>query len=121
MAVSRVSTDAGCFLRDQIGSVREVEMLMALRAAGSRPTRPEQLSAQLRADVCWTEQQLARMAREGLASAARDDAGRAEYRYAPASAGLAAVLDEVAHLLRTRRTTVITLIYADADAEPDDR
>ncbi len=125
MAVSSVSTAAGCFLREQVGSVRELEMLMALRAAGARPTRPAQLSAQLRADVAWTEQQLARMAQEGLVSAARDDAGRAEYRYAPATPGLVAVLEEVAHLLRTRRTTVIRLIYADPDPaddrDPDDR
>lgn len=118
--VSEVSGAAARFLRDRIDSLRELEMLLALRAAGARPITPEQLSAQLRANVRWTEEQLARMAEGGLVSTESDVTGATAYRYSPATSGLAAVLDEVAQLLHTRRLRVIELIFAEPDGDGGD-
>ena len=79
-----VSNEMARFLRDEIDSVRELEMLLLLRSAGARATTPAALSAQLRTGVPWAEEQLSRMEAKGFVSVTRDGAGQRVFRYAPA-------------------------------------
>lgn len=101
------------FLRDEIDSVRELEMLLALRAAGVGTITPAALSAQLRTGERWAEDQLALLARKGLVAVTPDTGEQAVYRYAPETDDRTAVIDEVARLFETHRTTVIRLVFAE--------
>lgn len=110
-----VSDDVVRFLREEIDSVRELEMLLLLRARGSHATTPAALSAQLRIGSAWAEEQLERMLAKDLLSSEHDRAGRPAYRYAPRPRARAEIVDAVARLFQTRRTSVIRLVFAERD------
>lgn len=110
MLPADASDDVVRFLRDEIDNVRELEMLVALRAAGPVATTAGALASALRSAAEWTDEQLARMAAKGFVSAT-SEAGHA-YRYAPVDPALAAVIDDVARLFETRPTHVISLIFS---------
>jgi len=111
-----VSNEMARFLRDEIDSVRELEMLLLLRSAGARATTPAALSAQLRSGVPWAEEQLSRMEAKGFVSVTRDGAGQRVFRYAPRARSQAETIDMVARLFETHRTSVIRLIFAEPRA-----
>ena len=107
-----VSETVARFLADEIASVRELEVLLSLRASGAAITA-HKLANELRSGARWTEQQLDRLALGGIVSTTTDDSGQRVYRYAPNSAELATVIDDTAQLFATRRATVIGLIFAE--------
>lgn len=117
MLPADTSDDVVRFLHDEIDSVRELEMLLALRAAGPVATTAGALAAELRSGAEWTNEQLERMAAKGFVSATRE-ARHVSYRYAPNRPALTALIDEVARLFETRRTHVIGLIFS--RSEPSD-
>ncbi len=108
-----VSNEMARFLRDEIDSVRELEMLLLLRSAGARAATPAALSAQLRTGVPWAEEQLST---KGFVSVTRDGAGQRVFRYAPRARSQAETIDMVARLFETHRTSVIRLIFAEPRA-----
>lgn len=104
------------FLRHEIESVRELEVLLALRASSATRTTAA-LAAELRSAARWTEQQLESLRAKGLVSAATDDSGSSGYRYAPRTTDLADIVDTAADLFAKRRLTVIRLIFADTETD----
>lgn len=120
MLPAGASDDVVRFLRDEIDSVRELEMLVALRAAGPVATTAGALASALRSGDEWTGEQLARMAAKGFVSATTE-AGHVVYRYAPDRPALAAVIDDVARLFETRRTHVIGLIFSGSEPSESGR
>jgi len=105
------------FLRDDVESVRQLEALLFIRRGAGRAWTPEQVSAELRSGIGWTTQQLEDLRAKRLLEAAAGPHGEPAFRYAPADGRLAAIVDAVADLFTRRKTTVIRVIFGDADSD----
>jgi hypothetical protein len=95
------------FLHEDIESVRQLEVLLHVRAGAPRAYTADEVSAELRSGPVWTAQQLEDLRAKGLLEELREPP--AAYRYAPGDH--AALVDEVESLFARRKTTVIELIF----------
>lgn len=103
--------DLEAFVREHVRSVWALELLLTLRRDPDRSWRPADLVGELRASAGLVAENLAGLARAGVAMP--DDAGR--HRYAPASAVIAALCDRLAQAYRERPVAVINMIAKPRD------
>lgn len=96
------------FLRTSIRSVWELELLLLLRKEPSRAWSADELIRQLRASGLVINDALAALQRVDLV--APEEAGR--FRYRPASADLAAVVDELAQAYVNTPASIMDVIWS---------
>jgi predicted ArsR family transcriptional regulator len=87
------------------GSVVRLEVLLLLRQAGDEWTALR-AATELRIDATAAAEQLEELCAHGLLQ------GGPAYRYQPADASLAALVDRVAAAYTDRRVSVISLVYS---------
>jgi hypothetical protein len=114
MSEDRFSAALESFVTECVRSVVALEALLLLRATRPRPWSAAALSAELRIDSHFAEDQLAELARVGLV---QPFSGEATYRYAPEPAERDALVEQLEIAYAERRVSVVTLIYA----APSDR
>ena len=100
------------FLHEDIESVRQLEVLLHVRAGAPRAYTADEVSATLRSGPAWTAQQLEDLRAKGLLEEVAPQPPPA-YRYAPG--GQAGLVDEVERLFTRRKPKVIELIFAGPD------
>ena len=96
------------FVRDQIHSAGQLEVLLLLRAAPNREWSVEEVARAQVATVHMAERHLEDLQRRRLVLAVGHPP---RYRYGP-SAGVTDVIDALADAYATRRVTVIGLIFS---------
>lgn len=96
------------FLRTSIRSVWELELLLLLRKAPSRAWSADELIRQLRASGLVINDALAALQRANLVAA--EEAGC--FRYRPADAELAAVVDELAEAYANLPASIMDVIWS---------
>ena len=106
------------FLQHTLESVRQLEVLLRLRAAPERAWTPHEVSEDLRSSAGWAAQQLEDLRDKHLVGLAEGAGGEPAYRYAPATSELSSVVDAAADLFERRKATVIALIFGDAKEDP---
>lgn len=99
------------FIREHIGSVWALELLLLMRRQPDRDWAAETLVAELRASSSLVGDNLARLQRAGLIISTDDR----KYRFAPAAPALAALCDELDQAYRQRPVQVINAIAAPPD------
>jgi DNA-binding IclR family transcriptional regulator len=110
MPSHRLSTRAQRFLAQDVQSVMQLELVLALHRDADTPWTPDALARELRAPADWVLDQLTGLTSAGIAR--REDDGSA-YRLDPAGAASRGI-DEIAVLYPQRRTSIIKLIFARA-------
>ena len=100
------------FLYEDIESVRQLEVLLHVRAGAPRAYTAEEVSAALRSGPAWTAQQLEDLRAKGLLEELSEQPPA--YRYAPGP-GQSALVDTVDRLFARRKPKVIELIFAGPD------
>jgi DNA-binding IclR family transcriptional regulator len=94
-----------------VRSVWALELLLVLKRDAERRWPAEALTAELRASTSLVNDNLQRFERSGLA--VRDEGEG--WRYAPASAVLAGLVDQLEQAYRERPVSIINLIAAPPD------
>jgi hypothetical protein len=107
-----IPADARRFLSESIESVRQLEVLLHLRAS-DRACTAEEVSRDLRSSPGWATQQLEDLRDKHLVTTAEGATGEPAYRYHPADGKLAATVSTVADLFARRKTTVVALIFGE--------
>lgn len=110
-ALGPVDQDLLGFIREHIGSVWALELLLLMRRQPDREWAAESLVAELRASTTLVNDNLARLQRAGLV--VTTDSGR--YRFSPAAPALASLCDELDSAYRQRPVQVINAIAAPPD------
>lgn len=110
MGETGISTRVQNFLADHIESVLDLEVLLLLRDRPDRSWTAAELAQDLRIDPGWAGSQLAKLASSNILK--RDSADSGQYRYAPASPGMDAVIADVANAYASHRVTMIGLIFS---------
>jgi hypothetical protein len=95
------------FIRDSIGSVWALELLLLLRRSNERLWEPADLVLELRSSDTIVAEALARLTASGLVA---ETDGRYEYR--PASGMLSGLVEELQRIYATKPVTVIKAIMA---------
>lgn len=109
MSGEPISTEVKAFIARQIRSIMELECLLLLHKDAARDWTASELCKELRVDEKWATQELADLAKRGLAVPA--EAAPTRFRYAPANATLKEVVDSLAAHYAERRVSIIELIY----------
>lgn len=99
------------FIREHIGSVWALELLLLMRRDPGREWAADDLVAELRASTALVADNLGRLQRAGLVIAT--DSGR--FRFAPAAPALEALCAELESAYRQRPVQVINAIAAPPD------
>jgi hypothetical protein len=99
------------FVAEHIGSVGLLELLLLLRAEPAREWTATDAAARLHHVPDWAATRLEQLVQQGLA-AVRPAGSRPVYRFSPASAALERSVDAVAEAFRSRRHSMISLIYS---------
>ena len=107
-----IRSDVERFLHEDIESVRQLEVLLHVRAGAPRAYAAEEVSAELRSGPAWTAQQLEDLRAKRLLEELRQQPPA--YRYAPGEH--AALVDEVDRLFARRKPSVIELIFGRDEA-----
>jgi hypothetical protein len=95
------------FIRDSIGSVWALELLLLLRRSNETLWLPDELVRELRSSDTVVAEALGRLAASGLVA---ETDGRFAYR--PASGSLSAMVEELQRIYATKPVTVIKAIMA---------
>jgi hypothetical protein len=109
--LAEIDHDLLRFIREHIGSVWALELLLLLRRDPERAWTPGELVNELRASTSLVSDNLARFERSGLVL--DDDNGR--FRFAPAHPSLADMCDRLEAAYRERSVQVINAIVAPPD------
>lgn len=96
---------ASCF--DSVGAI---EVLLLLRADRARRWTAAEVSRELRSNLIHNERQLERLRDLGLLEVHEEDDARS-YSFAPRSARMESLVNEMAVQFAVRRVTVINIIY----------
>lgn len=99
------------FIRERVRSVWALEMLLVMRSAEPRAWSAANLTAELRASVSLVQANLILLERAGLL--ARDEGDL--YRYAPSTARLRQLCDQLESAYRERPVWVVNVIAAPSD------
>jgi hypothetical protein len=100
------------FIRRYIHSFEELEILLLLRESPFRPWTASQVYDAIRSNLQSIERRLEKLsAQQLLASAVQDKI--LQYRYQPANAELAGLVDELAAAYKEHRVVVIEHIFAE--------
>ena len=110
MAETGISAQVRNFLAAHVESVLELEVLLLLRERPDRSWTAAELAQDLKIDVTWAGAQLAKLAGDKILQP--DSANIGQYRYAPASPEMDAVIGEVANAYASHRVTIIGLIFS---------
>lgn len=110
MGETGISTRVQNFLADHIESVLELEVLLLLRDRPHRSWTAAELAQDLKIDPTWASGQLAKLAGSNILRSDSGDSG--QYRYAPASPEMDAVIVDVANAYASHRVTMIGLIFS---------
>ena len=110
MAETGISAQVRNFLAAHVESVLELEVLLLLRERPDRSWTAAELAQDLKIDVTWAGAQLAKLAGDKILQP--DNANIGQYRYAPASPEMDAVIGEVANAYASHRVTIIGLIFS---------
>lgn len=111
VALGPVDHDLLGFIREHIGSVWALELLLLMRRQPDRDWAAQDLVAELRASTSLVGDNLVRLQRAGLISSTDD--GR--FRFAPAGPALTGLCDELDAAYRQRPVQVINAIAAPPD------
>jgi hypothetical protein len=103
----RLPAPVESFIREQIGSITELELLLLLSRDPNKSWSPEDAAKSLYVAPDAIRAFLERLCARGFCEAA-DNA----YRFAPKTAELAELVASVSECYQQRRLTVINLIYA---------
>jgi hypothetical protein len=110
MTHEAISQNLRRFINDHITSVAQLEMLLAMRNDPSRRWSSDQLARELRTEPAWVLQQAQNLRDRGLLeSSAADDP---QFRYAPRTPELDALVTALAQAYLLHRVTVIELVYS---------
>lgn len=99
------------FIADSIDSAEELDLLLLLHRTPDRAWDAETASQVVYSVPQSTRDRLVALARKGLAREQPGAAGGA-FRYAPATAELTGVVEELASVYRERRAEVVSLVLA---------
>lgn len=99
-------------ISERIDSVVQLEVLLLLARGGGQVWSAHDVSQTLRIDENWAAGELATLRNRGLAGTAMADGGGAAFQYAPTSAELDAVVQELAKAYADRRVAVVTFIFS---------
>lgn len=110
MGETGISAEVRNFLADHIDSVLELELLLLLRANPQRSWTRAELAHELKIDVAWAAEQLARLATRKILS--RSDDAEPQYRYTPATRAMDDIIAAVADTYASHRVTMIGLIFS---------
>jgi hypothetical protein len=102
--------DLAGFVREHIGSVWALELLLILLRGGDREWSVSALVTELRGSPSLVVDNLARFERSGLVIRAEGDG----WRYAPANAFMSTLVEDLAAAYRERPVSIINII-----ARPD--
>jgi hypothetical protein len=94
-------------LDDHVPSVGSVELLLALREAGSSPQRVGELAAAVGCPPAWAGRELARLRRRGLVRG--DEAGG--WTFVPMSPDMATATDQLARVWYRDRRAVTRWLF----------
>jgi len=109
---SEIPQDVARFLHEDIESVRQLEVLLHLRAGAPRAFTAEEVSTALRSGPAWTAQQLEDLRAKRLLEELPGQPP--SYRYRP-DGDHDALVDSVEHLFARRKSKVIEVIFAGPD------
>jgi hypothetical protein len=98
------------FLAAHVESVLELEVLLLLRERPERSWTAAELAQDLKIDAAWAGGQLGKLAADKILQRGGENSG--QYRYAPASPEMDAVIGEVANAYASHRVTIIGLIFS---------
>jgi hypothetical protein len=108
MPSDRLSIRAQRFLAQDVSSVMQLELVLALHRDPAASWTPAALAGELRAPAAWIVEELTALLAVGVA---RSDDDGTTYRLERAGADSAG-LDEIAAAFPRRRTSIINLIFA---------
>jgi hypothetical protein len=112
MSIEPIADELVHFIRATFETVDQLRILLLLQASPERVWYPAVISSYLHTQPDVVESSLDILCRKGCV-AHPDDSGP-RYRYQPANAKMAQLLNAVAELDRTRPVTLIRLIYQHA-------
>ena len=107
-----IPEDVARFLHEDIESVRQLEVLLHVRAGAPRAYTADEVSTALRSGPAWTAQQLEDLRAKSLLEEIPGQPP--SYRYRPGSAQ-DALVDSVEILFARRKSKVIEVIFAGPD------
>ena len=110
MSTGGIPDDVARFITDYIDSVEQLEVLLLLRASGSKEWTAESIARELRINPESVATRLATMHAQGLLALVDEEGG--VYRYEPASSNTDRVVRGLADTYSQRRVSVITLIFS---------
>jgi hypothetical protein len=116
--VNGISPAVTAFLREHVSSIEILEVLLLFHADPARAWTADAVAAELRLQPRSVEARCAALLRIGLlvADAKGDAKSTPSFRFA-SGALAAAVVDELASTYRTRRVSVIELIFSKPPAD----
>jgi hypothetical protein len=102
--------DVKTFITQRLNSVAQLEILLLVRSGTERTWSAADVADTLKISADMARQQLLLLEHAGLLSVAAD--APEDFRYAPKTPELAALMDALAAAYEERRVAVITLIYS---------
>src|SRR3954454_1316635 len=96
------------FIDENINSVEELETLLLLYNHPDREWSAVDISKELYTSNGAAKRRLSHLLARGLAKRVSEQ----NYVYSPSTVGMARIVEELAMLYKTRRVTIITLIYS---------
>jgi hypothetical protein len=102
------------FIRDHIGSVAQLEILLLLQTNPAQSWSPQAIARELRIETAGATAQLAQL----VASSLIRQVAPEQFAYAPATSELQAAVTALAQAYLIRRVTVIGLIFAKPPSPP---
>ena len=106
MGTADLPEDVRTIIRQHVGSVLELDVLLAMRAAG-RAITPDELARELRLNAAACAAALDKFAAAGFLSVN----GSSSYQYAPPAGREGARVDALAQAYSQRRVSVVRFIY----------
>lgn len=104
-----IPAEVRSFLRDNIDSVLQLELVLLLRAHADQSWTASQVAQEFRVDAAAASELLARCVARGIVAVAGREAA---YRFAPRSSELEAAIAGTADEYAARRVTIISLIFS---------
>jgi hypothetical protein len=104
------------FIVDHVDSVELIDVMLLLKRSAGAELSAEDVSRRLCTSPASAANRLEALRASSIA-AARDDAPRTTYRYAPATADLQRAVDDLEREYGARRTRVINLVFS----KPNDK
>jgi hypothetical protein len=118
MSGGRLPEDVQRFLRVQIRSIEQLEILLLLSAEPDRTWTAAEVYKVVLSNQKSVEEELDRLAQQGLLR--RNDRGEVTFEFSPSSEGWKVLITEIGRLYKERRVKVVEAIYAAPVSEIDE-